>query len=593
MFRYNRFWHFWSTLDNRQYLRAVMAAIFASLVVGFVFFPVLAPTFMGGMAMVIIPALMVGSVVSVLNTLSDFFYRKQCQTLQSLKKDTPANKDERLLNEQLDLYLTRRVVCPTELLTGILPPTQENSYKLIGKSPIVQPPLLLEKNTTLSVKANESSLNRNPSFIATSPDQNRTLFVKRTATMDALSEVAAREMAEIVGFGGLIPQNTLSKNVDLHINEQSQSLLLSEAAMKTAIDDKRKAFVQEPSNLTPGALKVVSKFISHMQAVHYKLQAQKDKLPTLLYTQEHVRTATDGQKWFTALATNDEQNQNSARELLNSIDQASFQDNFLLQIVLGAQDANPGNTLFVDAINSENQAVKKMHSIDNERIMPEDNYNITKFIPVINGSDMSTLTERPIENVFPMRLWLAGLPQADVPFSKDTIIKRLGTLDPSRLLAYHRHKKLFTPAAVGAQQERVEQIRSLFKAELKKPVITLTPKTLFLTFVNNHPSYGFLKDQLKTSDFITFIGLGQIPADAEVSLCRHPRQYFPIYLKLIEMLSNELKGNLHQFSDDSFTSPYAPKAIFFILALANKQSETAMKTGLDILEETSQRLKMR
>ena len=437
----------------------------------------------------------------------------------------------------------------------------------------------------------EGVLNRNPSFIATSREQNKTFFVKRAVTMDALSEVAAREMAEIVGFKGLIPDNTVSRDVNLLSTAENQTLLLSEATMKEAVDSCLAERNLEPDaqEVKPGAQKVVSKFISHMLAVHYKLQAQKGHLPNLLYTQAHVETATDGLKWFQDLTTPLQRTQNRAKQLLNSIDSTSFEDNFLLQIVLGTQDANPGNTLFVDAIDLTGQNVKKMHSIDNERIMPEDNYNITKFIPVANGT---TVTERPIANVFPMRLWLAGLPQAEVPFSRDCIIKTLRTLDPTRLLAYHRHKKLFTPAAVGAQQERVEQIRSLFEAELKKPMITLTPRALFLTFVNNHPSYGFLKDQLKTSDFLTFLALGQIPTDAELSLWRHPLQYFPIWMKLVEMGTNQTQGQQRAFSDESFASSFAPKAMFFCIAANNKQAELQLKPGLDMLEETSQRLKM-
>lgn len=169
----------------------------------------------------------------------------------------------------------------------------------------------------------------------------------------------------------------------------------------------------------------------------------------------------------------------------------------LLLPVLGSQDANPGNTLFSDAAND----AVVLHSIDHERIMPEDNYNVTKKILI--GIDTTNLGEKNIENVFPIRLWLAGLPQANVPFTKEIMEQALSSLSPKRLLAYHDQKKLFSSAAVGAQLDRVLLIKELFEAEVKKSKITLTPKELFLKLINNHPTYLFLKDELQLSDFST------------------------------------------------------------------------------------------
>jgi len=223
--------------------------------------------------------------------------------------------------------------------------------------------------------------------------------------------------------------------------------------------------------------------------------------------------------------------------------------------------------------------------------MPENNYNMTKLIPM--GQDLASLEERPIKNVFPMRIWLAGLPQADVPFSRATMMGLLKTLNPERLIEYHGQKKLFTAAAVGAQLERVQVIRSAFKAACKQDEVTLTPKALFGMFINNHPSYGFLKDERGLSDFSTYLLLGQIPEGADMNLFRHPLQYFQIYARLIEMTVNVQQGQ-RPMSDESFATSSAPYALFYNQACGLKKvTEVANKPGLDIIEESSVSLQER
>ena len=159
------------------------------------------------------------------------------------------------------------------------------------------------------------------------------------------------------------------------------------------------------------------------------------------------------------------------------------------------------------------------------------------------------------------------------------------------MLAYHHQKKLFSPAAVGAQLERILLIKSVFEAEIKKSKITLTPKELFLKLINNHPTYMFLKNELQLSDLHTFMLLGQVPEGADMSLLRHPLQWFPMLGMVIEAQQNEQQGR-PSFSEGSFKSSHAHNLKFFSIASISKRSDTANKAGLDILTETAKQLSL-
>lgn len=355
-------------------------------------------------------------------------------------------------------------------------------------------------------------------------------------------------MAELTGFRGLIPSNIVAKDCELdqELSQKSTKFLYSKQTLANAVADNSEI------NATPRVQDLVAKFIFNLKTAVYRTKARQGKLPELLYIQEFMPDTRDGLKWYLDLfnesANKSQSTKQAAREnaraLLNSIDQTSFEDNFLLQIVLGSRDANPGNTLFADAVNAQGHKTKKIYSIDHELIMPENNYNVT-----------DTTASK-----FPLRLWLAGLPQANVAFSRETIIKTLNLLDPNRLLAYHRQKKLFTPAAVSAQIERIQLIRHLFETELQKTTPTLTPKALFLKLVNNHPVYDFLKNKRQLSDFSTFICLGYIPNETDIGLFRY-------HLKLAS------KQNL----------------MFFRMVNNQVAIEKTNAAGLAILAETSAR----
>lgn len=582
MFNYNEFWHFWSTLDNRYYARAFGLTLLAAVVGSVLFFPALWATPFVALLAVIVPSLVVNGCMWAFTKVSDFFYERQNEHLKQLE----SSSNDEGLKEQLKLYINRRAVCPKDLLSG----KKMNIDESLCQLQETKAPFMPDEDVSLDMKKRTGVVNRNASFI----DSNQALFMKQAAPMDVLSEIAAQDIANLVGLSHVIPKSTLSKNPDSITDvTNSKNLIHSRAAIRRVIADDQRNLKN-----TPEVQDLVEKFIFNLKAASYKTQARAEKLSKLLFIQSFIPHAKDGITWFQELfneplprqlLSSSRQERITQREqakaLLDGIDQQSYEHNFLLQIILGSQDSNPGNTLFV----TDDQTKKTtLHSIDHERIMPENNYNMTKSMPL--GLDLASLTERPIKNVFPMRIWLAGLPQADVPFSKDTMMKLLNTLNPQRLIDYHRNKNLFTPAAVGAQLERVQVIRRAFEAACKQDAVTLTPKALFGMFVNNHPSYGFLKHTLGLSDLTTYMLLGQIPEDADMSLCTHPLQYFQTLGKLIEMKVNAAQGK-RWFSDESLATSFAPRAMFFSMAVSQKiLVEPANKPGLDIIDQSSKLL---
>lgn len=579
-------------LNNRIYSRAFLVSLVISLLLisAAVFFPPL-------WGLVVALPLIVGGTIALFTQLSNFFYNRQNQRLTKLKAET---LDESLKKE-IDLYLNRRVICPEELFAGAHLNLPHDTPEM--KKATADTPLIFETEDTLNIVKSENIIfSRNPAVKAISTSNQ--LYVKTVVAKDGLSEVAAREMAEILGFGGLIPSNTIAGTNVLHGHKNQSSrpntgLVLSRQKIRELIDERRKESPEKDIKNSPKVQNAVAKFVFNLKTAAYRTKAQKEKQFKLLHVQKLMPNAVDGtqvyiqlfnepvvlpgQFVFGGLTESQKREQRAqAKKTVQKISIPSFQENFLLHIILGSQDANPGNTLF---IRDENDSVI-LHSIDHERIMPEDNYNITKKIPLANGANLESIIEKDIENVFPVRLWLAGLPQANVPFTKAVIEKALNSLNPKRLLAYHDQKKLFSPAAVGAQLERILLIKNVFEEEIKKSQITLTPKQLFLKLINNHPTYIFLKKELQLSELSTFMLLGQIPEGADLSLLRHPLQWFSMMEMLVEARQNELHG-LPSFSEESFKSSHAHHALFFKLSSQQKIVEGANKAGLDILREVS------
>ena len=336
----------------------------------------------------------------------------------------------------------------------------------------------------------------------------------------------------------------------------------------------------------PKTQDLVGKYLFNLKTAMYRKRVREGMLSKLLFIQDFIPHAKNGIQWFSELCSHGLENQSQAQKeaqrveaklLLNSIDQYSFEEHVLLHIILGSEDANLGNTLFV---RNQKDEKTRLYSVDLERIMPEDNYNVTKRMLIRNGpGEEQPIIERCIKNVFPMRIWLLGLPQADVPFSKATMKKMLRTLDSKRLIAYHHRKKLFTSEAVTAQLDRVQCIRNAFETACKQTKITLTPKALFDMFAKQHPSYAFLKNILKSSDFFTYLTLGYIPEYSDERFAEHPLHG--------EMLTSIRQNKQTFFSEESFGTSAAPRVIFFQRAAEQIEIEQENKDGLDILKETS------
>lgn len=520
--------------------------------------------------------------------ISNFLYHLQNQQLTQLKTQT----NDKTLKKEIDLYINRRLVCPKELLEGKHLNLPSDMQKM--KKASTNTPLIFEIEDTLNItKASHDIYRRNLAVKATSLSNQ--LYIKIVAAKDGLSEVAAREMAEILGLGGLIPSNTIAKSDTLPDDKlRNTGLVLSRQKISQLIDMREKESPRQNIKNNLGVQNAVTKFVYNLKTSAYRTKMQNEEEFKLLHIQKLLANALDGLQFYQLLINEPivlpgrlSESQKiiqryTVKKVLQEISLKSFQENFLLHLYLGSQDANPGNTLFTD----DPHGLVILHSIDHERIMPDDNYNITKQMPLANGANLSTITEKSIKNVFPIRLWLAGLPQANAPFTKEVIKKALDSLNPERLLAYHQQKKLFSTAAIGAQLDRILLIKQLFSEEINKSSITLTPKDLFLKLISNHPTYLFLKDELELSDLSTFMLLGQIPEGADMSLLRHPLQWFKMRALLFEAQHNEQQGR-PSFSQESFKNAHAHNLLFFCLANQQKMIEGANKSGLDILRESS------
>ena len=79
---------------------------------------------------------------------------------------------------------------------------------------------------------------------------------------------------------------------------------------------------------------------------------------------------------------------------------------------------------------------------------------------------------------------------------------------------------------------------------------------------------------------------GQIPEGADMSLLRHPLQWFSMLGIIVEARQNQQRGR-PSFSEESFKSPHAHHVLFFSTASQQKMNEGANKAGLDILSEAS------
>lgn len=614
MFYYNRFWHFWFTLNNFHYSKiAFVSAIASSLFLAASLF--FAPL----INVALILPLATAGIIVLFTQLSNFFYRLQNYQLNKIKSKA-SNTD---LAQQIDLYLNRRAICPKELLkgSGLNLPAQNSkkSKQSINKL------LLLETDDPLTVKkiGNNTSL-QNVKFLIKSKSAN--LLLKEAPAAEVLAHLASKEMAEVIGLGDLIaPTNiadpNLMPNASKLIHDPSQLGAPSKKQIQDFLIEENKT--RDPINKIKNTVRIqnaIRKVVSYLKTLVAQAKVKKGMQFNLMHMRKFIPEnqvlnasylfreifnqpiVSSGLTVDLGIASQSklerEEGRKKIKQALQAINIDSFQKNFLLHVLLGSQDARVEKTLFTV---EKNQLI--VNSAEFQQIMPEDNYNVSKKVNVEKGIHPGNTTVKMANNVFPFHLWMAGIPQAEVPFQRKTIQNLLNSLDPTSLLAYHQRKKLFSPAAVGAQLDRVLLIRKLFEEEVKKNVITLTPKALFLKFVNNHPTYLFLKNEVKLNDFHVFNLLGQVPEGADMSLLRHPLQWIPMQFKRAEAhrniekiqlnsLSYDQKRHLPSFSEESLKSSHAQHFQFFKTSYCKKDIERGNQAGLNILDEVSSQLKV-
>jgi uncharacterized protein (TIGR00661 family) len=123
VFQYNRFWHFWSQLNNQHYFSITLASLVISILLttAALFFPVL-------WGLVIAFPLLVGGVIALCTQCSNFFFHRQNQRLEQLKAETI----DEVLTEEIDLYLNHRRICPQEVLARVHlnPPYDQPDQKI-------------------------------------------------------------------------------------------------------------------------------------------------------------------------------------------------------------------------------------------------------------------------------------------------------------------------------------------------------------------------------------------------------------------------------------------------------------------------------
>jgi len=259
-------------LDNRYYARAFGYILLAAVIGSVIFFPALWATPLIAIVVVLVPSLFVNACMWALTKVSDFIYENQNEHLKQLEQ----NSGDEDLKEQLNLFIDRRVACPEALLAGQKLDMSESTCA----PQKTQGPLMQEKDVELTMTQRDSTMNRNPAFV----EATHGLFMKQAAPMDVLSEVAAQDMADLVGLTRIIPKSTLAKNPD------SMSNLTSNKGTIHSREAISKLIAADPRNLKNTAIKqdLVGKFLFNLRAASYKTQAKEGRLSKLLLIQSLI-----------------------------------------------------------------------------------------------------------------------------------------------------------------------------------------------------------------------------------------------------------------------------------------------------------------
>jgi hypothetical protein len=149
---------------------------------------------------------------------------------------------------------------------------------------------------------------------------------------------------------------------------------------------------------------------------------------------------------------------------LRQIPQAHVQLYCILGLIKGARDGYSRNAMVTFA---ENGSIDRIHEFDDERSMPTHNA------------------------WHEFRLWQFGLPQADMPFDRTTLLLFSKQELLKEIQAYNRSDKqgLLSSQSYAAQEQRVARMIELFQNELQKTVPTLTPRDLFFEVTGGRENF--------------------------------------------------------------------------------------------------------
>lgn len=386
------------------------------------------------------------------------------------------------------------------------------------------------------------------------------------------NEIVAKQMCDLAGLGEIVLP---CQSVKLQTTSLSNSGNLTHSPL--FLDKKHEKLVK----------------------VNTKKDENKDFEPIKVLAQPFLEDSESGLDILLRLLTSVEEAQQAgyfsairmgARckahiDTLNGIEQSSLEKNILKSYLLGDGDCNPGNTLFL-----RKKGKLKIYSIDHEVIMPEDNISITKKIPVImegklkfNGKfkEVPVTKDIAVPDVYPIRCWLLGLPNADKPFTEKTLRFVLKNIHPEAFKKFHTANPCFSQEAVDAQIKRIRLMRKLFRAELKKNVITLSPRGLFLETMKKHPSYTILKDQFNLPTFILFQHMGYVPANIADDEIKEKSEKLD---HLIQKNNTIFKVIRHRCMDQSIPKEFEDDPDLFATITYQSLTETSkqMKAGCEV-----------
>ncbi|MGE3954542.1 MAG: hypothetical protein AB7F31_05025 [Parachlamydiales bacterium] len=279
-----------------------------------------------------------------------------------------------------------------------------------------------EMKLTGSERKIENPLQRNPVRVI-----GEAYVVKAPADPFLLNEIAAYEMAVLLGLQEAIPQSWVRKN-------------------------------DEP---------FVQTFIPNTKTV------------AELY-QEFGNKFDQGKRHQTELEV-----------LTKGFDLPSLQRSILLQLAIGAGDAHFGNALAepleekyrIWSIDHEDMMPESNSSRSTERP-----FGVSLTVnPQGQPISIEEFRDLSVSDVASFNIALAGLPQANQPFGKEVL--ESVTMEVGRLETWHQEHQWYSERAALAQKERVAQMAALIKEELQKEQISLTPRRLVEMFVEGHSTY--------------------------------------------------------------------------------------------------------